>query len=182
MATYQPLYDPASKDLEPPSLVDEPFRSPADVLEHARRDHLIPWKTWPEVWHLDVHGRFHCYFRAFTGDRITGWAADPRPLFKSRAEGLASTDGCAPNWLIIETRYIGDPTPTEADVQALFIVRDMLAKVGVNLIDDVVFDSTNQWWSLHDLVAPGAPYTLVAERAEDRQSVGEFMMHNRHIW
>ena len=164
MLTYAPLFKryPEVDDLPIPDIAEHRFRCPADVVEYARHDRTIGWATWPDVWHLDGDGRFRCYFKASSLDGIRRWAEDPYGLHRSRWEGINSPDGCAPNWLIVESRPCrrGDPTPTEADAAAFLAVREDVALIGVNLIDAVIFDDASHWWSMHELERPGRPYEL----------------------
>jgi hypothetical protein len=170
MPTYEPLFKryPETDDLPIPDIGAYRFRSPADVVEFARHDATIGWATWPDVWHLDADGRFHCYFKASSCDGIRRWADDPYGLLRSRRDGLRSPDGCAPNWLIVENRTLAwrkDVPPSELDVQAFLAVRAEMASIGVNLVDAMIFDDDCHWWSMHDLERPGQPYAL---RDEDR--------------
>jgi hypothetical protein len=153
---------PEVDDLPYPDLSDYRFRSPADVVEYARHDRCIGWATWPDVWHLDDEGRFRCYFKGSTLDRLDRWAQNPYALVRSRREGLRSPDGCAPNWLIIENRTLlrDDLPPSELDGRSFVVLRSSLESVGVNLVDAVIFDSDFHWWSLHDLERPGSAYDL----------------------
>lgn len=161
MRTYVPIWDEHGHEL--PRLADHPFREPSDVIDWARRDSTIAWKTWPEVWHLDHLGRLRCWYKASSLDGIRDWADDPQDLFRSRREGLASKDGCAPNWLIVETRqpWQRDGVPTEVDAKAFVELRATLTTVGVQLVDAVIFDDEHHCWSLHDLEHPGQPYALI---------------------
>jgi hypothetical protein len=167
MGIYVPLWDQLGvDDLD---ITDHNFRSPDDVLEWGRRDSLVTWKTWPEVWHLDHDGVFHCYFKASSGDGIREWCDDPIDLHISRFAGQEAEDGCAPNWLIIESRqdYLYDPAaPTEQDAWAFGAVRREMAAIGVNVVDCVIFDSTSQWWSMWGLEHPNEPYRLVGDFGE----------------
>jgi hypothetical protein len=164
--TYQPLFKryPEVDDLPDPDITAFRFRAPLDVVEFARHDRNIGWATWPEVWHLDEDGRFRCYFKASSLDRLVRWADKPWPLHRSRQEGLQSAEGCAPNWLIIENRTHArtDIPPSELDAHAYLVVREDLASIGVHLVDVMIFDGDFHWWSLHDLERPGQPYDLRA--------------------
>ena len=162
MGIYLPLWD--QPDHEPPRFDDYRFGSPDDVIEWARRERTIPWKTWPDVWHLDETGALRCGSKGSSGDNVRRWATDPHHLLVSRGIGLAE-GGCGPNWLVVETRqpFHDVGAPTELDAQAFVEVRQALAGVGVNLIDVMIFDDTNRVWSMHDLEHPGEPYTLAGD-------------------
>ena len=167
MGIYVPLWDQLGvDDLD---ITDHTFRSPDDALEWGRRDSLVTWKTWPEVWHLDQDGVFHCYFRASSGDGIRRWCDDAHHLHLSHYAGQQADGGCAPNWLIIESRqdYLYDPVaPTEHDARAFGVVRKEMARIGVNVVDCVIFDSTSRWWSMWALEHPNEPYRLVGDFGE----------------
>ena len=167
MGTYVPLYDPANLAEAPdPDLEAHRFCSPADVVEWARRDFTIPSKTFPEVFHLDGEGAYRCGYRASSMSSIQRWADRPHDLLRSRWEGMARMR-CADNWLILEPRTMPWKTvpPTEGDAEAFAHVRKVLATVGVQLVDLVVFDSRFHAWSMHDLERPGVPYDLVDDDA-----------------
>jgi hypothetical protein len=163
VGTYVPLYDPANLAAAPhPRLEDHRFRSPDDVIEWARQDFAIPSKTFPEVFHVDVEGAYRCGYRASSLDTIGRWADNPHDLLRSRWEGMAKMC-CASNWLIVEHRTLPGHTvpPSEADAEDFVHVRKILATVGVQLIDLVIFDGQFHAWSLHELESPGTPYLLI---------------------
>jgi hypothetical protein len=167
VGTYVPLYDPANlADAECPDLEAFRFRSPDDVIEWARRDFTIRSKTFPEVFHLDVHGTYRCGYRASSLDTIGRWADNPHDLLRSRWEGMA-TMCCASNWLIMEPRTLPSLTvpPSEDDAKSFIHVRNVLATVGVHLVDLVIFDDECHAWSLHELESPGRPYVLIDDDA-----------------
>jgi hypothetical protein len=165
MPTYDVLYDLARLgDDARPKIHDFRFTSPSTVMEWARRDRWVKSKTHAYIFHLNVDGKFCCYSRAPSGESIFDWAEDAADLLRARRCGLASRGGCPPNWLIVETRAQGSPNlevvPSEGDVEAFLEVREVVTEVGVHLVDDVIFDQTNRWWSLHEFIAPGQPYIL----------------------
>ena len=166
MPTYVPLFarDLKVDDHPIPDIADFRFRCPDDVVEYARHERTIGATARPEVWHLDRDGRFHCYYEAPPLAGIRRWGEQPHPLHCSRWQGIHSPGGCAPNWLIVESRPCrrGDPTPTEGDVAAFVAVRADLEWIGVNLVDAVIFDDACHWWSMHDLEHQGQPYELRA--------------------
>lgn len=165
MPTYDLLYDLARlREDARPDIQDFRFTAPSAVMEWARRDRWAASKCQPYVFHLNVHGKFCCCARGSSGESISDWASDPADLLRSRRCGLASRGGCPPNWLVVETRPDGAPAlevePREDDLRSFLEVREVMAGVGVHLVDDVIFDQTNRWWSLHDFVAPGEAYSL----------------------
>ena len=131
------------------------FRAALDVVALAQVDRTIGWKTWPEVWHLDEEGAFACYYKGSTLDSIRQWATDPSPLHRSRIEGLRTT-GCADRWVIVDSRPTwlhGGTATDESDVEAFLRLRPTLQAFGVSLLDVVIFDDDQRWWSLHELTA-----------------------------
>lgn len=131
------------------------FRGALDLVELARIDRSIGWKTWPEVWHLDDEGSFCCYYSASTLDSIQSWAADPSPLRRSRTEGQRN-GGCADHWVVVDSRprwLPGKENVNESDAEAFLRLRSELDGIGVHLLDVVVFDDQQHWWSLHELTS-----------------------------
>lgn len=60
MHRYQPTWPEDRPDWEPPNPADFIYRDARDVAEFASLDALTTWRTWPEVWHLDLMGRWCC--------------------------------------------------------------------------------------------------------------------------
>lgn len=56
--------------------------------------------------------------------------------------------------------------PTEHDARAFGVVRKEMARIGVNVVDCVIFDSTSRWWSMWALEHPNEPYRLVGDFGE----------------
>jgi hypothetical protein len=154
MHTYEALWK-SDAELVVPDMESARFTSTLDVVTWAERDRTIGWATWPVVWHLDEEGKFNCYFKAFSLSSIRAWAEDPYELRQSRLEGLAGA-GCADRWVIVDSRprwfRPDEPTVTEADAAAFVKVRQYLTKIGVTLLDDVIFDDQHHWWSMRELV------------------------------
>lgn len=42
---------------------------------------------------------------------------------------------------------------SEADARAFIVLRSKLRRIGVSLLDAVVFDDHQRWWSLHELTS-----------------------------
>jgi len=142
-------------DTEVPDLESYRFTDALDVVALAELDRTQGWKTWPEVWHLDDEGRLRCAFRASSGQTLQRWADDPRPLRRSRAEGLAD-GGCPDRWLIVDSRPCGlsfRAGVDESDPAAFLAIRRDLATIGLTLVDAVVFDDQGHWWSMHELTS-----------------------------
>ena len=131
------------------------FHRALDLVALAEIDPCLGWQTWPEVWHLDESGRVRCHFRGSSLESIHTWAHDPSPLHRSRFEGLR-TGGCTERWVIVDSRptwFHAPPTVDESDAQAFLVVGAELASIGVSLLDMVVFDDNERWWSLLELVS-----------------------------
>ena len=136
-----------------PGIAEFRFNDALDVVAYAEKDPTIGWKTWPEVWHLDDEGLFQCYFKGYTSQSIVRWARKPREL---RRDVAGSPGVCPSRWLIVDSRPVWlnePPSVTEADAQAFLTLRRKLARYGITLVDDVVFDDEGHWWSLHELTA-----------------------------
>lgn len=119
--------------------------------------------TYPEVWHLDDLGGFKCGFNGSSNDSIHRWAEDPWALHRWRVEGLLD-GGCTTRWVIVEPRphwRHREGVMSESDAEAFLRVRRGLSMIGVTLLDAMIFDDENHWWSLHELTTgsldwPGA--------------------------
>jgi hypothetical protein len=136
-----------------PSIAEFRFNDALDVVAYAEVNPCIGWNTWPEVWHLDSEGELACWYRGSSGDSLKRWARSPADLRRSRREGLAD-GGCADRWLIVDSRRVGmDDPPDEGDGRAFLSLRRSLARIGVELVDAVVFDDKGHWWSLHELTS-----------------------------
>lgn len=130
------------------------FADALDVVALAQVDRCIGWRTWPEVWHLDDEGRFNCCYKGSSIDTLRAWADDPTPLRRSRREGLRSRGGCTARWMIVDSRPAWrrpPPVVDDLDVEAFGRLRREMASIGITLLDAVVFDDDNHWWSLHEI-------------------------------
>jgi len=137
-----------------PSITEFRFNDALDVVAYAEIDPIVGWATWPEIWHLDTEGEFQCYFKGCISQSLARWARKPGELLEWREHGPATSLSCAHRWLIVDSRptWLREPpTVTEADAQAFLTLRRKLARHGITLVDDVVFDDEGHWWSLHEL-------------------------------
>ncbi len=152
MHTY-PRRVPKGELAHPPPIESTPFRDVLDIVARAEVDPVIGWSTCPEVWHLDERGIFRCYYKGSSLCSIRRWVEDPSPLHRSRRVGLLE-GGCGDTWVVVDSRprWI-HPPPGEADIAAFLTVRASLEPLGVSLVDCVVFDDDQHWWSLHELTA-----------------------------
>jgi hypothetical protein len=147
---------PRTDDSRSVPLDEMRLRGPADVVAWAGHDHTIGWRTWPEVWHLDDHGAFHCGYSGSSLESARTWGHDPSPLLRSWRERSASEEGCTRQWLVVDSRqrWCCDGQPvSEADARAYDLIADALATVGVRLLDLMIFDDDCHWWSLGQLLA-----------------------------
>ena len=136
-----------------PSFEDLRFRDALDVVAYAEQVLSIGLNTWPEVWHLDDEGRLACAGPRSSCNTIKRWARDPSGLFRVRRDGRVTA--CGDNWLIVDSRnvFYEPPIVDEGDVAAFLTLRRKLRRVGVHLLDAVIFDDAGHWWSLHELTA-----------------------------
>ena len=152
MHTYVPVTVTDPADLQ--SIAGKKFHDALDIVEYERIGNLVAWRNWPEVWHLDESGEMTCYSKSFTGDSIRRWARDPSGLLAPRQTPVAGK--CGDRWLIIESRTLlrDDEEPVaEVDAKAFLDVRTILAAEGICLVDVVIFDRHEHWWSMHELTA-----------------------------
>jgi hypothetical protein len=155
MHTYQPRWpaDPAVRVL--PNLGDFHFRGALDVAAYAELDWLIPWRTWPEIWHLGDDGGFRCGSKGSSLDSVHTFAASPEDLLRCREVEL--DEPCPDRWLVIEPRHPWRKERyrvDEGDGQAFVTLRRSLDDdYGITLLDVMVFDQEFHWWSLHELTS-----------------------------
>ena len=153
MHTYQGRWPDDHSERVLPRLADFRFNDALDVARYAELDWLIPWRTWPEVWHLDDDGAFQCGSKGTSLDSVQTLAEDPADMLRCREVDLDWP--CPDRWLVIEPRHPwNDPYQVdESDAQAFLDLRQGLARHGVTLLDVMVFDQEFHWWSLHELTS-----------------------------
>jgi len=146
-------------DVEP-DINDHRFRTPDDVREWVRQDLLISCKAYNEIWLLDSDGVYIGCYTSRSVVRIRNLAADPAQLLEATRVALAEV--AHPHWLIFENREgsEGDPRPTKGDTRAFVALREAVAP-SATLVDAVILGERRSW-SLHELLAPGEPYSLRA--------------------
>jgi hypothetical protein len=151
MHTFHPRWDDTSSAAEPPSISDFVFASAVDVIRYCELDCTSTWRTWPELWHLDDIGAFTCYSKGSSFDSVRTFAKRPADLLRCR--DFDPDDSCPNRWVIIESRhpYNDHYRVGEGDAEAFVKLRRGLARRGVTLLDVVVLNQENQWWSLHEL-------------------------------
>ena len=153
MHNYEPRWGELDLD-EVPGITSFRFEEADDVATWASFNCSMAGHA-PRIdaWHLDNEGAFACWTRGGT-TTLKEWAKDPWPLLRSRRVGLRE-GGCADRWVMVESRPTWlhpAPTLTEADAEAFVRLRSRLERVGVSLLDAVVFDDLQHWWSLHELI------------------------------
>jgi hypothetical protein len=129
------------------------FRCAEDVVAKASVWPLYGRQTVPEVWHLDPEGHHLCGWRASSLCSLIRWADEPfwlnQHLLHTRADGCTCS-----RWAIVDSRPtelpIRDPV-SEADARAFTALRKRLAEDDVDLVDAVVFDDQQHWWSMREL-------------------------------
>lgn len=140
------------------------FADAVDVAEWASFNIYIGHQPLVEAWHLDREGVLQCATKGGSFTTIRGWAEDPRPLRRSRRQGVRET-GCADRWVIVDSRpswMHPPPTVTEADAEAFVVLRSKLRCIGVSLLDGVIFDDHQHWWSLHELTSGSTRWPAAA--------------------
>lgn len=164
MHSYQRQWPDDGSDWTPPSPSDFRFRDARDVATFAAMDALTTWYTYPHVWHLDRSGRWHCCSKGSSIDSVRRFAEAPEYMLECR---LTSVDHPCPDyWVVLEPRHRWDPEcyeVTEGDAQAFVVLRRELARLGVTLLDVVVFDEDFHWWSLHELTSGSTEWTFGPE-------------------
>jgi hypothetical protein len=165
MHTFTPRWPAAfTDDPHASEIPSGPYRSADDLIAYAERDRLSLGRTWPEVWHFDSSGVFHCMTKHSTGVAVREMADDPVEVLDSR---LVVVEGCPDNWLVIEHRmewHSKGMGVTEADAEAFMRLRRKVARASVNLLDVVIINDEMRWWSLHELTSGTTQWTFVADR------------------
>lgn len=172
MHTFTPRWVEAWRQADEPSLFDQPYRSATDLVDHAERDRLTLWRTWPEVWHLDSDGWAQCGSAGGSGDSVRSMADSPGQLLGCRLELVP---GCPDNWVVLEHRAAWQRTPmdpSDTDVDAFLRLRAIAADAGVTLLDVVVVTDALQWWSLDEMATGATDWTFdVAPQRRGRTSI-----------
>ena len=161
MHSYQPQWPADRAGREPLSAADFTYRDASDVARYAAQEPLTTWYTWPEVWHLDEEGRWHCCSRGSSLDSVRRFAEAPEHMLHCRR---TSTGQRCPNyWVVLEPRHPWMSKRyevTEGDAEAFITLRRGLVQFGVTLLDVVVFDEDHHWWSLHELTCGTTMWTF----------------------
>lgn len=152
MHTYPQLWSDEAVP-EFPITGDDIFTCAEDVVAKASRWPLFGRATFPEIWHLDRDGHYVCGWQASSLCTLVGWVEEPElletHLWHSR------TDGCRHDrWIIVDSRptvFDSRGRVSEADAKAFVELGRRLARSGIDLLDAVIFDDLQHWWSLREL-------------------------------
>lgn len=161
MHTYPQLWS-AEEPPDFPITSEDVFRCAEDVVAKASLWPLMGRSTCPEVWHLDPDGHYECGWRASSMCTLVRWAEEPEwlqtHLFHSRA------DGCRHDrWVIVDSRPTELPFRErvgEQDAWAFDRLRRDLAHSGIDLVDAVIFDDRQHWWSMRELTTRTTTWSL----------------------
>jgi len=160
MHTYEPLWTDDQRTWK--YVGGEPVRGVEDIARAAPHDPGFGRTTYPETLHLDAEGRFRCYMNMSSFEGLRRWEADLRSL--DDAWDLGAGRRCGANWLIIESRqrWMHDgPSIDERDARAFLTVKKAMAEVGMNILDVIIANDQNQWWSLHELTMGTTEWSFV---------------------
>lgn len=139
--------------LEYPVHESDTFTCAEDVVAKASVWPLLGRATYPEVWHLDSDGHYVCGWSASSLCTLVRWAEEPEWLQTHLTH--ARDDGCEHvRWVIVDSRPTELPSRqpvNEADARAFVTLQRNLAEFGIDLLDAVVFDDRQRWWSLREL-------------------------------
>lgn len=152
MHRYQPRWPEDRSDWEPPSPADFIYRDARDVAEFASFDALTTWRTWPEVWHLDIVGRRCCCSRGSSFDSVRRFAESPEQMLECRLTD--TNEPCPDYWVVVEPREacnVACYEVTEGDARSFVVLRRSLAMLGVTLLEVVIIHDDFRWWSLHEI-------------------------------
>ena len=161
MHSYQRRWPDDRSDWDPPSPADYTYRDARDLAEFASLDPLTLWRTWPEVWHLDDAGRWHCCSRGSSLDSVRRFAEAPAHMLDCRLQDTG--ERCPDFWVVVEPRTKWHPERSEvaeADAQSFVSLRGSLARFGISLLDVVIFQEDFRWWSLHELTSGSTAWTF----------------------
>lgn len=138
---------------EYPVSASDTFHRAEDIVATASVWPLMGRATYPEVWHLDAAGHYVCGWLASSLCTLVRWAEEPRWLRTHLRHARA--DGCDNDrWVIVDSRPTGFPgrePVSEADGRAFLAIQRDLSQLGIDLLDAVVFDDAQHWWSMREL-------------------------------
>lgn len=131
---------------------DFEFHDARDVARFAERAPLLTGAPNCASWHLGRDGRFSCGTNGTALDSMREWAVEPERLVQTFLE-FRKQGTCTPDWIVVDERPPGDaPEPGEADVEHFMRLRYQLEVAGIRLMDAVIFDGGDRWWSMCELL------------------------------
>lgn len=137
------------------SIFDFTYRDARDVVRFAERSPMLSGVANCESWHLGREGAFTCGTNGTALDSLRHWASNPERLVQSFLE-FRTRGTCTPRWVIVDERSgcypADDPAPSEADIEHFMRLRYQLEVVGITLMDAVIFDGDERWWSICELL------------------------------
>ena len=153
MHTYEFVGSPDDHRKYPITESDQ-LRCAEDVVAKAARWPMFGRGTCAEVMHLDELGHTECGWRPSSFQSLLYWNEHREDLTKALLH--ARLERCDhERWLVVDSRptSLGDlcPPVSEADAKAFTEIRMWLGERGVELVDTVVFDDQQHWWSMREL-------------------------------
>ncbi len=137
---------------------DFAYHDARDVVRFAETGPLLTGRANCESWHLDRDGRYVCGTNGTHRDSLASWAADPARLVRTFLD-FRTRGTCSPRWVFVDEREDDgcdddEPAgiPGEADVADFLRLRAQLEVVGLTLMDAVIFDQREHWWSMCELL------------------------------
>ena len=147
-----------------PVTEDDTFVCAEDIVAKASVWPMFGRATYPDVWHLDEAGHTDCGWSASSMCTLVRWADEPKwlrtHLVHSREDGCEHT-----RWVIVDSRPTEFPirdAVSEADAQAFHTLRANLSELGIDLVDAVVFDDQQHWWSMRELTLGTTSWSSVS--------------------
>ena len=137
------------------------YRNALDLIAYAEQDPFTMRQTWPDVWHLDSEGRWQCASRGSSLDGVQQFASRPKEMLACRNVSLGTV--CPDYWVMLEPRQRWRRERCEVDEHdaACFVtLRQHLPRAGVTLLDVVITDEDERWWSLHEWTTGSTAWTF----------------------
>lgn len=145
---------PIDEQFIAPSALGRTFHDALDVVEFAELGGAGCGQARCESWHLDDTGLYTCESRACRGDTLADWADDPGPLIAAATKQVGPLS-CGNRWVVVEGRSTSmndEVVVDEGDVQQFIEFRCEMARVGIDVVDAVIFDDQSRWWSICELL------------------------------
>jgi hypothetical protein len=167
--TYEPLWTEGMSYA--PFIDAPPMRGLDDVARLAPYDPVFGLLTYPTTIHLDGAGRFRCASHLSSFDGLRWWDERREGLEADWERGVGRR--CGANWLIIEPRprsQYRDGWVTEDDARIYLKLKDVMAEVGMNILDVIVTNDEHRWWSMHELTTGTTEWTFVPRLIRKRRT------------